>query len=538
MKSSSTVVFDSAALRRAASGIDLLLSRVAGFEQAAGQAAGSLAETHPWGLLGEVYLREGCTSMMNGFGEHLRHMNDALTGARDRIARSADTYSAAGEYCLDVLNSVREDQAAASGALRQLNPASRFYNEHRILNGAMIALPYPLGSLGSSTLDGVRFIGDLTSGDPYNISTDLANLGADATQALFEIPQALIWISRNPLDYLVQTGITFLLNAFYWTKYLADCVTGDPIATGQAAYNYDSLAQGCHQLAKDLTTALNASLANGNWHGAAADAARDRLTMLRDGIDDTGRNADQIASLLQLTSSIMGAVEGIVKGTIAGVIFWAVKYWMAAQLVAAGTGGTSEIVVVAKIHEESAEAATRLGRLIKRVEAFLAKVAALLRRLGRSLQNTEKRAFTALRKSPWGEKFLNHKRGGQQPLNRMRQDNGLGKHAVLEPRDVRRSIGIAAKEQPRIRLYDEYGLGRYRVDMNGELYPGGRSKTSPVRYSLKIHEPDKMTSNYAGVVFCTARSVLPFGRAIQYKLRADDAPPGATIDRELDALDL
>ncbi|GLY89989.1 hypothetical protein [Actinoallomurus iriomotensis] len=228
MKSSSTVVFDSAALRRAASGIDLLLSRVASFEQAAGQAAGSLAGSHPWGLLGEVYLREGCTSMMNGFGEHLRHMNDALTGARDRIARSADTYSAAGEYCLDVLNSVREDQAAASGALRRLNPASRFYNEHRILNGAMIALPYPLGSLGSSTLDGVRFIGDLTSGDPYNISTDLANLGADATQALFEIPQALIWISRNPLDYLVQTGITFLLNAFYWTKYLADCVTGTP----------------------------------------------------------------------------------------------------------------------------------------------------------------------------------------------------------------------------------------------------------------------------------------------------------------------
>jgi hypothetical protein len=276
------VVFDSTALRRAASGIDPLLSRVAGFEQAAARAAGSLAGTHPWGLLGEVYLREDCTSMMNGFGEHLRHMNDALTGARDRITRSANTYSAAEGYCLDALNSVRDDQATTSGALRQLNPASRFYNEHRTLNGVMTALPYPLGSLGSSALDGVRWIGDLTSGDPYNISTDLANLGADATQAVFEIPQAIIWISRNPLDYLVQTGITFLLNAFYWTKSLADWVTGDPIATGQAAYNYDSLAQGCHQLAQDLTAALNDSFSNGNWNGAAADSARARLTALRD----------------------------------------------------------------------------------------------------------------------------------------------------------------------------------------------------------------------------------------------------------------
>lgn len=367
------------AIRQAADGVGSLASRVDDFQQNTGRAVESLSGAHPWGLIGKPMQQE-FLSLATEFQGHLDHMAGAIKGAQKRLHNTVAGYTATEFAILQTLGRTGDNGNGGNGKqLRQLNPASRFYRDHRLANGAITALPSSLGLLGATALDTWRLVGDAESDDKYNISTDIAAITADASMAGMFTISDILQVRTDPLGWLIRGGLGFLLNAFYWTKTVTDWVTGDPIATGQAAYNFDSIAQGGRALAGDVERALAETIST--WQGEAADAARKRLTALQDGIAATGGCADKTAALLQLASAIITDVEAIVRGVINDLVTWVVMTWISAQLVAAGTWGTSQIAATARITSASMTALGRLQKLIMLTTTFIQRIRTIVRRL-------------------------------------------------------------------------------------------------------------------------------------------------------------
>ena len=213
----------------AAHGIGALQSRVGEFHRSTDEAIHPLSGAHSWGLLRPV--RAEFLSLAAAFKEHLDHMSGAIDGAKKRLNDTAASYSAAETACLKVLAAVGEKQH--DQGIRELNPASRFYRDHRTWNGIITSLPTPLNRYGMAGMHAWRFYGDLTSDDKFNVVTDAATLISDFSLAGFTTKANYNFIRLNPLGYLTGVGLGFMLNAFYWTKYVVDWLTGDPIATGR-----------------------------------------------------------------------------------------------------------------------------------------------------------------------------------------------------------------------------------------------------------------------------------------------------------------
>jgi hypothetical protein len=525
------------AIKRAAHGVGSLASRVDGFQQATAKALESVSGSHPWGLIGKPMQWE-FQSLATEFQKHLDHMTGAIKGAQKRLGNTAAAYTTAELAILETLGRAGQvgDETHGSG-LRQLNPASQFYLHHHFWNGAILASPNSLGMLGATALDALRLTGDAESNDKYNVATDIAMLTADGSMAALSVYSDVLQVRTDPLGWLIRCGVGFLLNAFYWTKIVTDSVTGDPIATGQAAYNFDSIAQGCRSLAHDLEQAVGETIGNGSWHGEAADAARKRLTALRNGITATADCADMTAALLQLASTIITDLEFIVRGLISDLITWVIMTWFAAQLLAAETFGTSEAAAVARITSASATTLGRVQKLITLATTMVQRVLATASRLITRLGDVKQRSFAALLRSPAGQKHMNADAFGGARFNAsvVRKDAGRGKHARIKLSHLYMSWGKQIKRGAVNNTLHTWGFHGYLSDEKGKAYPDGKPRIKPMKRMI----PDgnggmRGVTNYAAIVGYSLKTVLPFGRALQYRLRAGDTPSDREIDQDLD----
>jgi hypothetical protein len=517
------------AIGSAAYGIGALATRVETFHRSTDDVKRSLSPAHAWGMLRP--LRQDFLSLAAGFEQHLNHLSGAIDGAKRRLDRTAANYSSADKACLQMLAKVGNDYGDGL-RLRRLNPASRFYQDHRLWNGVIASTPSSIG--GSTVLHSWRFLGDLNSDDKYNIGTDVAMLATDASIAFLQVRADYAHLRADPLGLLIRAGMPFLLNAFYWTKSVTDWLTGDPIATGQAAYNFDSIAEGCRKLAADLGETVDRAL-SGTWHGTAADSARQRLTAMRDGITETAGGADRTAALLQLVSSLITDVETIIRAMITDVVTWAIVTWFSAQLAAAETFGASEVAAAERITAESERTAADVGRLMTSLTAMLRRISGLVSRLRTELVRIKDKSFAALARSSPGEKFMaSPYGGGRQTQAIVREDAVRGRHEKIDAFHGYVSTGKQTVRAAKNGALQNFGFRQFRTDQYGTPYPNGARKIR-VR-SVQVADGRggvRGLNNHVGVVGSAASTILPFGRVAQYWARGGDKPD-YNIDKELD----
>ncbi|GAA2702929.1 hypothetical protein [Nonomuraea recticatena] len=518
------LVFSPQAIDRAARGIDALSSLVGESRRVSNKAAASLAGPRAFGGLGEaVGLRDAYVEMANEFSACLKEMEEAIDGARDRL-RAVAANLATADIASMAMFSMLAGTADEASKIRKLNPASEFYQNHRLLNGIIENLPWPLGALGRSALGAVRFMGDLTSGDKYNIITDLCALTLEISTFVFGVRAVRHTVAADPLNYLFVVVVQLGMKGLYWTKDLADFVTGDPLATGQAAYEYDSIAESCRKLVDQLEATINNNIGNGAWEGEAAEAARARIEGLRDGISHVGSTADSVAATLQLASSIIGTVEHIVIAIIADLLYFAVAIWFNAQFFAPATMGQSQVVAATRISNMSATAATTVGKLIQTAAIHLRQILKLVQRIVSRLQEVRKGAFAALRDSPWGRKHMEFHFGAPYYVNQVRADAGLGRHAAITPIDLLRSERNRALRSPLRCTLQQYGFDLYRFDQKGNLLPQGNMRFSVIEFLTRDSEGKVvMRRNWWYVGGMSGLTLAPFGRFLQYDNRADAA---------------
>lgn len=515
---------DHGSLGDAARGVDVLRSRADTLRRALSDATEPLHALHPWGLLGQIYLHGACVSLIDECDAHLKNLEEAFDGAHERITASSRNYSGAERVLVEMLGATRIDREEE--VLRKLNPASRLYRDHRTVYGLIEGAPFPLNSWGASILHTIRFIGDLRSDDKYNITTDLAMLATDLSGAAFQAGRALQWYRTDPLALAIFAGVSFVTRAFYWTKDTADWFTGDPVRIGQAAYNFDSLSKGCHGLAEDFMEGIRRTLARGSWEGAAAREAMERLTALGEGIEETGHSADQVSAMLQLSSSVMGTFEGIVKGVISDAITVAVYYCVAYQCLMGPTAGFARANAVMAVNRTSATAATRTGRLLALAMTFLQRLQLLMRRAVARLRDINQRAFTTLRQTGAGRAFTGNEEflGARWAATIVRKDNGAGDYSRLSLSMMVRSWAIQVRKAGPTNALREFGMGRSYHAKDGSILPDGKPRIGVPRYP----KPNKDGSqgwvyNPVPIVSTSLQTLLPYGRALQYYLRAGDA---------------
>ncbi|MGW0811072.1 WXG100 family type VII secretion target [Nonomuraea sp. NPDC002799] len=524
-------------LSRASNGVNALVGRVGEIEELTAEATRQLSGFHPWGMLGEIHLRDSCTSLMEEFSGHLRAMRAGFEGAGERLAKTGAGYAAADPadgMLAAMLAAAAERKEIEPDPIRELNPASRFYRDHKILHGVITSGPYPFGLFGNTVMDGVRLYGDITSDDMFNIGSDLAQFTQDVIGTYFSARSAPSLIRADPLGYLVNNGSRFLINALYWVKWAADWVTGDPIATGQAAYNYDSMATSVRGLAKDLDRALAAVYRDGGWEGEASEAARARLAVFSRGIAETGDLANRVAAMLQLSSAIMGSVEGIVRGVISDLVVWAARTWFSATMLAPATGGQSVVTAAGEITAASATSAGRVGAVLDQAASFLRRLSALMRRAMTAMAQGKNRAFTWLRGTPWGRRNLEFAFGSRYFDQIVRGDARAAAGARLTWRDYAASFRQQTRQLTLSNTVGAFGFWGYRTDKRGVPYPDGRQKLSIQRYAYKDRngEANAFTAYPAPLAF-TAIYALPFARALQYSGRAGEEVTAAQIDAHL-----
>jgi hypothetical protein len=505
-------------LNSGADGIGRLSSRIAEFQRLTAEVSSTLSGGHAWGQVGKIHLHSECMSLIRGFQAHLQDMKDAVSGAQARLRKAASNYSGAEGAVLSSLGNSLEQE----GGVRPLNWASRFYQDHRLANGVLTALPYPFGEASEAFLGGGRLISDLSSDDKYNVLTDSVNLIDDIPSVALTYIGFRERMAGDPMGYLVEAGVGFLLNALYTTKKLADRLTGDPLTSGQAAYNFDSLAEACGKLAADLKKMISGSLGHSAWQGAAADAARQRLTELSNAIAETARSAEGVAAMLQLASAIIADAEFVARQALTALVTWAVMIWLTAQLLAPATGGASMAAAMEKTASEVARSANMIKRLIDEVSSLFRRIAALFKRMVATLAKAKREGFAKLQKSAWGQKFLKYDYGA--PVYRaaiLKDAMHKGRHVKIGNVDLGFSLAVQTRRLPLTQALKSFGFNRYWNDKQGALFNPAKVVISPIRIP---REGKSTLYNWPLVGARTLQTAFPLGRAYIYWKRSEDGP--------------
>ncbi|MBE9374965.1 WXG100 family type VII secretion target [Saccharopolyspora sp. HNM0983] len=195
---------------------------------------------------------------------------------------------------------------------------------------------------------------NLSKGDVEAAKGDIESFLSDAASC-----------AADPITFLAGTGVEFVLDFVTPVRDAIQLVTGDSEALTQGAKAFSEVSQDLEQLAEKLTQTLDGDLAE--WEGQAADAMRTKMGEFIDGVQNTAGQAHNLSELLQMSSTMMEAAEGVIKGILAEFLTWAVATWLTALATAPATAGGSTAAAGAATTVEAAITCARTAEKVKKV---------------------------------------------------------------------------------------------------------------------------------------------------------------------------
>lgn len=338
--------------------------------------------------------------------ELVKHINSVaigITSAADRFAATAESYSgteaANQQGMIDLANeldTLRGTTLDANGGPKADTDAasSNSLNDY-------YEKPGERTNFGDRAMSsGQGFAGALAKGftDVRGIergagAADVTNLIVDAGLLLETYVNDATQLMADPIGFLIQNGLGFLVKLCTPLKWFIDLTTGNPDALKAAATRYADLAKDLERLATDLVGAAQEKV--GTWDGAAANAAAATMTMFVKGVHGTAGVAGDIAAMLQLLSVLVQALEDTVLGIAGDAIQWIVVEWLTAIPEAPLTGGASTAAAATASELTVARAAEKSGTTVEQATSIFGRAATVLKKLRGRLQANE-RLFSGL----------------------------------------------------------------------------------------------------------------------------------------------
>lgn len=203
----------------------------------------------------------------------------------------------------------------------------------------------------------------------------LASEGSALIDSVSEAGQ----IAVDPIGWLVNQGLSFLISVVGPLEDAIHFVSGDGPALQQAGENFGKLAEGLTTLREGFADDLRDSVQS--WGGDAADAAASRLGEFANGIDGVIGQAGELSELLLMSSMVMQVIEDVIKAILTELIIWLVMIWIPALAAAVPSFGSSTAAAGAATGVRVAGTVGRVSRIIAKLKAFLGKIVQFLRSL-------------------------------------------------------------------------------------------------------------------------------------------------------------
>ncbi|RJQ77603.1 hypothetical protein D5S17_14310 [Pseudonocardiaceae bacterium YIM PH 21723] len=243
--------------------------------------------------------------------------------------------------------------------------------------------------------------------DAGHLAADLSSLTAEATNFTMSLASTAGAIATDPLGWLINQGLGFLMTVVKPIKDAIDFVSGNPEELSKAAGQFNNLAKEIESFSSDLLKTFDAELSD--WEGEAAAAAKSRLAEFAHGVSGAADKAGDIAGLLQISSIVCKVIEDFIKGLLTELIEWLIVTWLAALASApvtagastAAAGGVTAVKTAATVAKTS-EKVTKFGKLLNKIRELLQKLQRFLKEssMGRKfMDSTSGKGGKALKKA-------------------------------------------------------------------------------------------------------------------------------------------
>ncbi|MEV4148995.1 hypothetical protein AB0J40_35425 [Amycolatopsis sp. NPDC049691] len=223
--------------------------------------------------------------------------------------------------------------------------------------------------------------------DGVDIALGLGTIATDTTSFIQSSASTITDIATDPLGWLVGQGLNFLISAVQPIQDAIHFVSGDGPALGVAADNFNAIATGLDQLAKNFAEVADTSLAG--WRGDAGDAARRSLGEFAHGIGGVSAKSGDQARMLQLSSMLMSFVEDLIKAILTELVTWLVMIWIPALAAAVPTCGASVATAGTASEVKLGTTAAKTTQKVSKVRELLQKILDWLRKMKAKLAATK-----------------------------------------------------------------------------------------------------------------------------------------------------
>ncbi|WP_284745379.1 hypothetical protein [Amycolatopsis sp. RTGN1] len=223
--------------------------------------------------------------------------------------------------------------------------------------------------------------------DGVDIALGLGTIATDTTSFIQSSASTITDIATDPLGWLVGQGLNFLISAVQPIQDAIHFVSGDGPALGIAADNFNAIATGLDQLAKNFAEVADTSLAS--WKGDAGDAARTSLGEFAHGIGGVSAKSGDLAQMLQLSSMLMSFIEELIKAILTELVTWLIMIWIPALAAAVPTCGASVATAGTASEVKLGTTAAKTTKKVSKVRELLQKILAWLQKMKAKLAATK-----------------------------------------------------------------------------------------------------------------------------------------------------
>lgn len=398
---------DIAALRMYAEDLNNYAAQTATFGNLVGQADVS---HESWGIVG-LFTKERYGRLLGQLAEFLQQAEKYLDGMDQRVVAAADGYDqfdAAAKAELDKLNKELGEssrQARVSNSTSGVHIGAHGHGWFKVPH----KVPGPGEGIHAAKETVAAFKG--VSGSDDEVPAILAASAftvAEGASFAYECVHAVGVLAKNPLKFLVECGLDFLLEIFTPLQDAIHYVSGDAHALEQAAEQFREIGEGLDGMSDNFVTVADQRLAG--WRGTAASAAKTRLAEFSNGIDGLAARSGSLAEILYMSSIVMDIIEDLIKSIVSEFVMWLLALWIPALAAAVFTFGGSTAAAAAGTAVKATHTVAETTSWIAKIVELLGEIKDILIKLGFNLL---KGALKALNENVSGY----HSRAGKKMNN-------------------------------------------------------------------------------------------------------------------------
>ncbi|HEX5494338.1 MAG TPA: hypothetical protein VFX70_07185 [Mycobacteriales bacterium] len=263
-----------------------------------------------------------------------------------------------------------------------------------------------------------KSVGNLTTDD--RSWTDLADIGADVGDLTLNV----LGYVGDPLNFLISTGLSFLVDVVQPLEDLLGLVTGNAERMGGEIDKWKRVSAALVPLSKEIRQAADSGLVG--WQGRTAEQAKQRLHDFADGVAGVANDVKQVEMVMSIAQVLMATAQGLVIGLISTFVEWLIFTWVPALAAAVPTFGASTAAAGVATTAEAASATSRAVSVIDRVVGLLRRLRAVLQKIHPRLMKRVEASFRL--RGPDG-RFVK----GWKPANVPLSDLLTDWHTYLQP---------------------------------------------------------------------------------------------------------